>query len=311
MDILQVENVSKSYSSHRALDNVSLSVPEGQVYGLLGPNGAGKTTLIRIINHITAPDSGRVLLDGHQLTEADVCHIGYLPEERGLYKKMKVGEQALFFARLKGLPKHEATRSLREWFERFDILDWWDKKVEELSKGMAQKIQFIITVLHRPKLLIFDEPFSGFDPINAELLKNEILRLKEEGATVIFSTHNMASVEEICDNITLINKSRNILSGNVEEIRRKYFGNRYDLLYEGDDRSLMEALQSVVNEFEVTAADQLQGRRRLTFHLKEGVGLRDAIAIANDSVRLAGISESIASMNDIFIRAVREDESCR
>ena len=206
MDILQVENVSKSYSSHRALDNVSLSVPEGQVYGLLGPNGAGKTTLIRIINHITAPDSGRVLLDGHQLTEADVCHIGYLPEERGLYKKMKVGEQALFFARLKGLPKHEATRSLREWFERFDILDWWDKKVEELSKGMAQKIQFIITVLHRPKLLIFDEPFSGFDPINAELLKNEILRLKEEGATVIFSTHNMASVEEICDNITLINK---------------------------------------------------------------------------------------------------------
>ncbi|GFI52598.1 ABC transporter ATP-binding protein NatA [Muribaculaceae bacterium] len=311
MDILQVENVSKSYSSHRALDNVSLSVPEGQVYGLLGPNGAGKTTLIRIINHITAPDSGRVLLDGHQLTEADVCHIGYLPEERGLYKKMKVGEQALFFARLKGLPKHEATRSLREWFERFDILDWWDKKVEELSKGMAQKIQFIITVLHRPKLLIFDEPFSGFDPINAELLKNEILRLKEEGATVIFSTHNMASVEEICDNITLINKSRNILSGNVEEIRRKYFGNRYDLLYEGDDRSLMEALQSVGNEFEVTAADQLQGRRRLTFHLKDGAGLRDAIAIANDSVRLAGISESIASMNDIFIRAVREDESCR
>ncbi len=311
MDILQVENVSKSYSSHRALDNVSLSVPEGQVYGLLGPNGAGKTTLIRIINHITAPDSGRVLLDGHQLTEADVCHIGYLPEERGLYKKMKVGEQALFFARLKGLPKHEATRSLREWFERFDILDWWDKKVEELSKGMAQKIQFIITVLHRPKLLIFDEPFSGFDPINAELLKNEILRLKEEGATVIFSTHNMASVEEICDNITLINKSRNILSGNVEEIRRKYFGNRYDLLYEGDDRSLMEALQSVGNEFEVSAADQLQGRRRLTFHLKDGAGLRDAIAIANDSVRLAGISESIASMNDIFIRAVREDESCR
>ncbi len=299
MDILQVENVSKSYSSHRALDNVSLSVPEGQVYGLLGPNGAGKTTLIRIINHITAPDSGRVLLDGHQLTEADVCHIGYLPEERGLYKKMKVGEQALFFARLKGLPKHEATRSLREWFERFDILDWWDKKVEELSKGMAQKIQFIITVLHRPKLLIFDEPFSGFDPINAELLKNEILRLKEEGATVIFSTHNMASVEEICDNITLINKSRNILSGNVEEIDPVHHV------------TLLDRLQSVGNEFEVTAADQLQGRRRLTFHLKEGVGLRDAIAIANDSVRLAGISESIASMNDIFIRAVREDESCR
>lgn len=311
MNILTAEHITKNFTGHRALDDVSIAVPRGKVYGLLGPNGAGKTTLIRIINHITAPDSGTVTFDGHTLTAADVAQIGYLPEERGLYKKMKVGEQALFFARLKGMPKAEAEQGLRLWFERLEITDWWDKKIEELSKGMAQKVQFIVTVLHRPKLLIFDEPFSGFDPINAELLKNEILRLKEEGATVIFSTHNMASVEEICDNITLINKSRNILSGNVEEIRRKYFGNRYDLLYEGDDRSLMEALQSVGNEFEVTAADQLQGRRRLTFHLKEGVGLRDAIAIANDSVRLAGISESIASMNDIFIRAVREDESCR
>ncbi|WP_303030979.1 ABC transporter ATP-binding protein [uncultured Duncaniella sp.] len=245
MDILQVENVSKSYSSHLALDNVSVNVPEGKVYGLLGPNGAGKTTLIRIINHITAPDSGQVLFNGHRLTQADVEHIGYLPEERGLYKKMKVGEQAVFFARLKGLSKQDAVRELRRWFEKFDILSWWDKKVEELSKGMAQKVQFIITVLHRPQLLIFDEPFSGFDPINAALLKEEILKLKDEGSTVIFSTHNMSSVEEICDNITLINKSRNILSGNVEEIRRQYFGNRYDLTFTGDQRVLMERLQPI------------------------------------------------------------------
>lgn len=311
MDILQVENVSKAYSSHLALDNVSLSVPEGKVYGLLGPNGAGKTTLIRIINHITAPDSGRVLLDGHQLTEDDVYHIGYLPEERGLYKKMKVGEQALFFARLKGLSKQEAVGRLREWFGRFDILNWWDKKVEELSKGMAQKVQFIITVLHRPKLLIFDEPFSGFDPINAELLKNEILRLKDEGSTVIFSTHNMSSVEEICDNITLINKSRNILSGNVEEIRRQYFGNRYDLLFTGDERRLMENLQPVGSEFEIAAGESDSERRRLTFHLNDDATLHDAIAIANETVSLAGINESLASMNEIFIKAVREDESRR
>ena len=203
MDILTVDNVSKTYTGHKALDSVSLSVPEGTVYGLLGPNGAGKTTLIRIINHITAPDSGLVTFDGHPLSQDDVVNIGYLPEERGLYKKMKVGDQAVFFARLKGLGKAEATRSLKEWFERFEISSWWNRKVEELSKGMAQKVQFIVTVLHRPKLLIFDEPFSGFDPVNANLLRDEILRLKNEGSTVIFSTHNMASVEEICDNISL------------------------------------------------------------------------------------------------------------
>lgn len=307
MDILQVENVSKAYSSHLALNDVSLNVPEGQVYGLLGPNGAGKTTLIRIINHITAPDSGRVLFDGHQLTQDDVQHIGYLPEERGLYKKMKVGEQAVFFARLKGLSKQEAVRELRRWFEKFDILSWWDKKVEELSKGMAQKVQFIITVLHRPKLLIFDEPFSGFDPINAALLKDEILKLKDEGSTVIFSTHNMASVEEICDNITLINNGRNILSGNVEELRRRYFGNRYDLTFSGDARSLMEHLQPIAGEFAMLEPDA-QGRQRLNFHLNSDASLRDAITIANDSVSIAALNESIASMNDIFIRAVKEDE---
>jgi len=306
MDILKVENVSKAYSSHLALDNVSLYVPEGKIYGLLGPNGAGKTTLIRIINHITAPDKGQVYLDGHLLTQDDVEKIGYLPEERGLYKKMKVGEQAVFFARLKGLSKADATRELRTWFEKFDILSWWDKKVEELSKGMAQKIQFIITVLHHPKLLIFDEPFSGFDPINANLLKGEILKLKDEGATVIFSTHNMSSVEEVCDNITLINKSRNILSGNVEELRRRYFGNRYDLTFNGDTRLLMERLQPMADDFAINENDS-QGRNCISLHVNENTPLHDVISLANDTVTLAAFHESIASMNDIFIRAVKED----
>lgn len=307
MDILSVENVSKAYSSHLALDDVSLSIPEGTVYGLLGPNGAGKTTLIRIINHITAPDSGRVLLDGHQLTEADVPNIGYLPEERGLYKKMKVGEQAVFFARLKGLSRADATRELRKWFEKFDILNWWDKRVEEFSKGMAQKVQFIVTVLHRPRLLIFDEPFSGFDPINAELLKREILALRDEGATIIFSTHNMSSVEEICDNITLINKSRNILSGNVEELRRKYFDGRYDItLSDGDPAVLTEALAPVADSF-MTLDPDPQGRQRLSLHISGNASLRDVIAIANPIVSLAGLQESRASMNDIFIRTVNGD----
>ncbi|MCM1162972.1 MAG: ABC transporter ATP-binding protein [Muribaculaceae bacterium] len=307
MDILQVENVSKSYSTHKALDDVSLSVPESQVYGLLGPNGAGKTTLIRIINHITAPDTGKVIFDGHQLTHADVAQIGYLPEERGLYKKMKVGEQAMFFARLKGLSRYDAQHTLRQWFEKFDILSWWDKKVEELSKGMAQKVQFIVTVLHRPKLLIFDEPFSGFDPINANLLKDEIMKLKEEGSTVIFSTHNMSSVEEICDNITLINKSRNILSGNVDELRRRFFANRYDLTFDGDPHALMESLEPVAGEFAMLEPDT-RGRNRLSIHINDGSTLRDAVNIANNNVQLSAFQESIASMNDIFIRAVKEDE---
>lgn len=310
MNLLEVENVEKSYASHKALDNVSLSVPEGKVYGLLGPNGAGKTTLIRIINHITAPDAGRVYFDGHVLTEADVDKIGYLPEERGLYKKMKVGEQAVFFARLKGLSKADATRQLRTWFEKFDILGWWDKKVEELSKGMAQKVQFIVTVLHRPRLLIFDEPFSGFDPINANLLKDEIMKLKNEGSTVIFSTHNMASVDEICDNITLINNSRNILSGNVDELRRRYFGGRYDLVFDGDARALMETLLPVAGDFRMLDADT-RGRSRISLHLNDGADVRDVVDIANRTVRLAGFNESIASMNEIFIHAVQDDEKSR
>ena len=267
--LLRVEHVSKHYSGHTALDDVSLDIPRGSVYGLLGPNGAGKTTLIRIVNRITAPDEGRVLFDGRPLASADVQRIGYLPEERGLYKKMKVGEQALFFARLKGLSRAEAVRRLRVWFDRFDIASWWNRRVEELSKGMAQKVQFIVTVLHEPELLIFDEPFSGFDPINANLLKEEILGLRDRGATVIFSTHNMSSVEEVCDHITLIDRSRNILSGAVDEIRRRHGQNLFRLEYRGDEAAL-----------------------------------RRAIAAANETVALRSFAEQIPSMNDIFIRAV-------
>ena len=304
MDILKVDNVSKSYTNHLALDNVSLSVPEGSVYGLLGPNGAGKTTLIRIIKHITAPDSGAVTFDGHQLTQDDVVHIGYLPEERGLYKKMKVGEQALYFARLKGLSKRDAVVELRRWFERFEIMDWWDKKVEELSKGMAQKVQFIVTVLHRPKLLIFDEPFSGFDPINANLLKEEIMRLRDGGSTVIFSTHNMASVEEVCDHISLINHGRNVLSGNVDDLRRRYFGNRYELAYKGDSDELSRALGDMATEIELSLNPE--GHSVMSLRKTDSAALRDIIDVSNRTVELISIAPALASMNQIFIRTVKD-----
>lgn len=302
MNILKIENVSKAYTGHLALDNISLSIPTGSIYGLLGPNGAGKTTLIRIINHITAPDSGSVYFEDHILNAKDVYNIGYLPEERGLYKKMKVGEQAIFFARLKGLSKKEATVRLKEWFDRFGILDWWGKKVEELSKGMAQKVQFIITILHRPKLLIFDEPFSGFDPINTNLLKEEILKLRDEGSTIIFSTHNMSSVEEICDHITLINKSRNILSGKVEDIRNNFARNRYKISFDGDAELLFDAIKPIVTDIHL--ADCEFGRKQLTLNIAPTATLRDIIAIANDKVELRNIVESIPSMNEIFIQTV-------
>ena len=300
--ILQVRNISKSYTGHRALDDVSVDIRRGEVYGLLGPNGAGKTTLIRIINRITAPDSGSVLLDGRPVTDDDVRRIGYLPEERGLYKKMRVGEQAIFFARLKGMSRHDAQQQLRVWFDKFGIGQWWNRKVEELSKGMAQKIQFIITVLHRPELLIFDEPFSGFDPVNAELLKNEILALRDNGATVIFSTHNMSSVEEICDSITLIDKSRNILSGTVDDIRRRHGKNIFEVTFRGDCESLRRAAAGrceVVGEAVAAPAGNVVRVRPA-----EGVSMRDIIAALNQAVELRGFTEAIPSMNDIFIRAV-------
>ena len=304
MDIIKVEHVSKEFTRHKALDDVSLSVPQGCIYGLLGPNGAGKTTLIRIINHITAPDAGKVYFNGHQLTEADVASIGYLPEERGLYKKMKVGEQAVFFARLKGLSKSDATIQLKEWFEKLEISDWWNKKVEELSKGMAQKVQFIITVLHRPQLLIFDEPFSGFDPINANVLKQEILKLKEDGATIIFSTHNMSSVEELCDHITLINKSRNILSGSVDDIRMTHGRGRYELVFKGDDMMLGEAISPLISSSKLSIIDA--ERSKLIVNLTEGVKLKELITISNDLVELSSIVPAMPSMDEIFIRTVEQ-----
>ena len=311
--LLRVEHVSKHYSGHTALDDVSLDIPRGSVYGLLGPNGAGKTTLIRIVNRITAPDEGRVLFDGRPLASADVQRIGYLPEERGLYKKMKVGEQALFFARLKGLSRAEAVRRLRVWFDRFDIASWWNRRVEELSK-----VQFIVTVLHEPELLIFDEPFSGFDPINANLLKEEILGLRDRGATVIFSTHNMSSVEEVCDHITLIDRSCNILSGAVDEIRRRHGQNLFRLEYRGDEAALRRALAgrcevvasggdlpaegaAVVLHASTEGLPELQS---LTVHVADDAALRGVIAAANETVALRSFAEQIPSMNDIFIRAV-------
>lgn len=305
MSILKINEVSKQYSGHLALDKVSLEIPEGKIYGLLGPNGAGKTTLIRIINHITAPDSGSVEFMGHPLVAGDVVHIGYLPEERGLYKKMKVGDQALFFAKLKGLSTREAYDQLHYWFDRFGISDWWNRKVEELSKGMAQKVQFIITVLHRPKLLIFDEPFSGFDPINANLLKDEILQLRDEGATVIFSTHNMESVEKLCDDITLINNGHNILSGNVNEIRTRMGRGRYRMSFEGEPGRLINALGDMVVDANFEE-DPNSSVIKVDLQLQHDAPLRKIISFANESVELVSFDRALPSMNEIFIRTVGE-----
>ena len=301
--ILTVENVSKSYTGHKALDDVSIEVPRGAVYGLLGPNGAGKTTLIRVINRLTIADSGRVLLDGKAMSADDIFHIGYMPEERGLYKKMRVGEQAIFFARLKGLDKREAERRLHTWFERLGLKEWWNRAVEDLSKGMAQKVQFISTVVHEPKLLIFDEPFSGFDPINANLLKEEILGLRDRGATVIFSTHNMASVEEICDHITLINKSRNILSGSVEEIRRAAGGNTFEVMHRADEATFRGAIEGIA-EILGESRGVVGGYTATKIHIARNEDVHDVIAHLNDRCHLRSLQEIMPSMNDIFIRAV-------
>jgi len=301
-NIITAEHITKRFSAHTALDDVSVEIPRGSVYGLLGPNGAGKTTLIRTINRITLPDEGQIFFDGKPITQQDIFRIGYLPEERGLYRKMKVGEQALFLAKLKGLSHHDALVRLKEWFTRLEIEDWWNKKVEDLSKGMAQKVQFIVTVLHRPELLIFDEPFSGFDPINANLLKEEILRLRDEGATVIFSTHNMASVEEICDHITLINKSHNILSGRVDDIRQAHGGNIFSVQYKGDDKALVERIGGVC---EIIAQEEsTTGYSSLKVHIERKEDVRSVVALINDTVEMRQFTETIPSMNDIFIRAV-------
>jgi ABC-2 type transport system ATP-binding protein len=299
MILFEARNISKQYGSQTALDNVSISVGQQSIYGLLGPNGAGKTTLIRIINQITGPDSGELFLAGKKLLPEDVSLIGYLPEERGLYKKMRVGEQALYFARLKGISKMEAMKRLKYWFGKLEIIDWWGKKVEELSKGMAQKVQFIITVLHEPKLLIFDEPFSGFDPVNADIIKNEILFLREKGATIIFSTHNMESVEALCDNITLINKSKNILEGGVSEIRNKWAANEYDLAIEGDAVLENNAVYSVVSKnFE-------HGKSIIRIKASDNAGTNDILYDAMKHGNILSFKQALPSMNEIFLRVVQ------
>lgn len=295
MTLLEVENVVKQFAEHRALDGVSLSVPENSVYGLLGPNGAGKTTLIRIINCITAPDSGEVRLNGKRMTPEDVQHIGYLPEERGLYKKMKIGEQALYLAQLKGMTKSDAKKALKYWFEKFEIQSWWDKKVEDLSKGMAQKVQFITTILHEPKLLIFDEPFSGFDPVNADLLKREILELRDKGATIIFSTHNMATVEDLCENISLVDKSKIVLQGNVAEIRSSHATNTY----------LVKSAKKIeAAGFEMMTVSQKNGIFESQIKKDEKESNNELLQRLMFQTEIIAFEEILPSMNDIFIKTV-------
>jgi len=301
--MLRTEDIEKRFGDHTALDGVTMEVPAGQVFGLLGPNGAGKTTLIRIITRITAPDAGRVLLDGRPMTDADVVRMGYLPEERGLYRKMKVGEQALYLARLKGLPKAEATRRLKEWFERWDMGGWWNKKVEELSKGMAQKVQFITTVLHEPKLLILDEPFSGFDPINAELIRSEILRLRDAGITIMLSTHSMPSVEEMCDHIGLIDRAHLVLHGSVRDIRRRYATNTFRIEYKGNKVALANALSFTGELLDVHEGGEYSTAR---VKLTKGSTANDVLRQLLPAVEVHGVQEEIPRMHDIFIRAVSE-----
>ena len=306
MELIKCSNVCKSFGEKVALDNVSIEIPKGKIFGLLGPNGAGKTTLIRIINRITIPNSGEVLFDGRPITQDDVEKIGYLPEERGLYRKMKVGDQAMYFAQLKGMSSRDAAAELKKWFVRFGIESWWNKKVEELSKGMAQKVQFITTVVHKPSLLILDEPFSGFDPVNAQVIREEILRLKEEGSTIILSTHNMESVEELCDNIALINKSHVVISGGVEEIRRKYGNNNVELIY-----TSTTPLASVEGVFNVLSdvAEGAGERHTAVLEILEGAKSNDAIQqIIAQGAGVNSFKELVPRMNDIFIKLVTEEE---
>ena len=298
MYFLETKEVVKQYANHLALDRVSISVPKGKIFGLLGPNGAGKTTLIRIINRITAPDSGEVLFKGRPLEPGDIYNIGYLPEERGLYKKMKVGEQAIYLARLRGLSSEEAKKRLVVWFTKFDIMSWWNRKLEELSKGMQQKVQFVTTVIHDPELLIFDEPFSGFDPVNAELLKNEILELKDLGKTIIFSTHNMASVEEICDDIALINRSKVVLSGNVAEVRSRYKTNIFSVRIANDTFAVDERVGEFIEEKEVYHS------RIIRIQKSEGVSNSELLSALLKENEIVSFEEEIPSMNDVFIQTV-------
>jgi ABC-2 type transport system ATP-binding protein len=303
MYTLEARHIHKSYAKHKALNDVSIAVPEHSVFGLLGPNGAGKTSLIRIINQITGPDSGEVLFNGKPLQPGDVEHIGYLPEERGLYKKMKVGEQCMYLAQLKGLSARDSRARLKEWFERFEIANWWDKKVEDLSKGMAQKVQFITTVLHKPKLLILDEPFSGFDPINAELIRLEMLRLKEEGATIILSTHDMGSVESLCDNIALINRSQVILDGSVKDIKSRFRTQTYRVNFEG---AAMDIGIGLWAQFELIRTVNNGEESYADIKLLPGKSLNNLLESLLPHVSIHAVNEIIPDMEQIFIQAVQQ-----
>lgn len=303
--ILSAQHIVKKFATHTALNDVSIDVPEGSIFGLLGPNGAGKTTLIRIINQITGPDSGQVFFRGDKLEPRHVDNIGYLPEERGLYKKMKVGEQCVYLARLKGLKKKDAETRLKNWFEKFEMQSWWNKKIEELSKGMQQKVQFIVTVLHEPRLLILDEPFSGFDPINANLIKNEILELRKKGATIIFSTHNMGSVEELCDNIALINKSKKILDGPVREIRKQFRSHTYTLSFRGNNMiGFTNAIGAGAEILEKKTEDDINFVKVKLLHQNKP---NDLIGAVLPFAEIVSFNEIIPSMNDIFIMKVNEE----
>lgn len=304
MELIKCLNITKKFGNYTALNSVSIDIPQGKIFGLLGPNGAGKTTLIRILNRITMPDSGEIIFNGRSMEPLDVEQIGYLPEERGLYKKMKVGEQAVYLARLKGLSRSNAVRLLKEWFIKFGIEEWWNKKVEELSKGMAQKVQFIITVLHHPRLLILDEPFSGFDPVNVSLIRSEILRLRDEGTTILLSTHNMESVEELCDNIALINKSNLIVHGNVEQIRRKYGNNHVELVYKADS-----PLQALFDEkalpFSIVS-DKPEGdeSRIAVLDVRQAENNSQVLRLLVNAIEVVSFRELIPRMEDIFIKLV-------
>jgi ABC-2 type transport system ATP-binding protein len=306
MEMLRVEHIVKQYAGHRALDDISIATKKGEIFGLLGPNGAGKTSLIRIINQITGPDSGKVFLEGREMRREDISQIGYLPEERGLYKKMKVREQSLYFARLKGLSKSDAKKKLEYWFEKFEITSWYDKKVEELSKGMAQKIQFIITVLHEPKLLILDEPFSGFDPINADLLRREILQLKEQGTSIMLSTHNMTSVEEICDSIALIDKAKLVLNGSLKDVKAQFRSHTYSVQFKGMMFGFANALWA---DFALVHKEQIDEERAIA-HVKllKGNSVNDLLKTVMPVVDIEAVNEVMPTMNDIFIRAVRGEK---
>ena len=304
MDLIQCKDVCKNFGEKVALDHVSLDIPKGMIFGLLGPNGAGKTTLIRIINRITIPSGGTILFDGHPITQPDVEKIGYLPEERGLYRKMKVGDQAMYLAQLKGMSSRAAAEALKEWFIKFGIESWWNKKVEELSKGMAQKVQFITTVVHRPSLLILDEPFSGFDPVNAQLIRDEILKLKESSSTIVLSTHNMESVEELCDNIALINKSRLVITGGVDDIRHRYGNNNVELIYTSSS-----VIESAPGLFKVLSDNDDSGRHTAVLSIDKGADTNDVLRhVISRSLTVNSFKELVPRMNDIFIKLVTEEE---